>query len=93
MRASDKKWPVQKFVETEEGVEAGLAISQEDLNRRKSKTSMNPVKSYDVRRGSIQSWNGSDDSARQSRWVPKVIKPRPFKFLLFGCHIGATWWR
>ena len=42
---------------------------------------MTPVKSYDVRRGSIQSWNGSDDSARQSRWVPKVIKPRPSKFL------------
>ena len=67
MRASDKELPVQKFVETEEGVEAGLAISQEDLNRRKSKTNMTPVKSYDVRRGSIQSWNGSDDSARQSR--------------------------
>ena len=72
MRASDKESPVQKFVETEEGVEAGLAISQEDLNRRKSKTNMTPIKSYDVRRGSIQSWNGSDDSARQSRWVPNV---------------------
>ena len=40
MRASDKESPVQKFVETEEGVEAGLAISQEDLNRRKSKTNI-----------------------------------------------------
>merc|ERR1711997_1434141 len=59
---------IQKFVETDEGLEAGLAISLEDLNRRRRRSSVNSAKSYDVRRGSIQSWTGSDnDSARQSR--------------------------
>ena len=73
---------IQKFVETEEGLEAGLAISLDDLNKRRRRSSVNSVKNYEIRRGSIQSWNGSDDSARQSRYFVSFFLPFQKRFFL-----------
>ena len=73
---------IQKFVETEEGLEAGLAISLDDLNKRRRRSSANSAKSYEIRRGSVQSWNGSDDSARQSRYHSSSYRCRHPKLLL-----------